>query len=454
MDDGPRTFPVCTFKRVFDTHPAQEVLTLSELVACFRRFELKPQLHAKIEREMARIDRALAQALAGEPAVGERLTTILGAGARARAEAQQDPAIAMRAKAEELREGARASAKRDLRLWSPVLYREGTTERGSEGVTHVSCLVLDYDRGVRIADALALWQDWFHCVHTTWSHAPEHPKFRVILPLAAPVPASQWETLWRWAERHAEGEIDPAMKGVAANYALPAVGSPQQPREAITHAAPVLDPRDLGIDVGEPLRLPVRHAPVSSMLGDPDKEYVVHETRDTVYVYDDPGADPEWDERASVEPPTAWLPAPAPGAAPAPASAPSPTRGRRRARRRRDTICVDFDGVLHSYSSGWKGGTVIPDPPVPGAIEWLARAHERYELAILSTRTRESGAADAMRAWLRAHGLAPEIVERISFPRSKPSARVYIDDRGWRFEGTFPSLEEIDAFEPWNKRRS
>ncbi|MDQ3031647.1 MAG: hypothetical protein M3Y87_04460 [Myxococcota bacterium] len=442
MDDGASTFPVCTFKRVFDTLPVQEVLTLSELVACFRRFELKPQLHAKIEREMARIDRALGQALAGEPAVGERLTSILGAASRARAEGGQDPAIAMRAKAEELRVGARASAKRDLRLWSPVLYREGTPERGSEGVTHVSCLVLDYDRGVRISDALALWQDWFHCVHTTWSHTPEHPKFRVILPLAAPVPASQWETLWRWAERQAEGEIDPAMKGVAANYALPAVGSKEHPREAMTHAAPVLDPRDVGVEIGEPLRLPVRHAAVSSMLGDPDKEYVVHETSETVYVYDDPADDAEWEERVSIEPPTAWLPPPAPTPAPAPA----------RRRRRRDTICVDFDGVLHSYTSGWKGGTVIPDPPVPGAIEWLARAHERYELAILSTRTRESGAADAMRAWLRDHGLAPEIVDRISFPRSKPPARVYIDDRGWRFEGTFPTLEEIDGFEPWNKR--
>ena len=34
-------------------------------------------------------------------------------------------------------------------------------------------------------------------------------------------------------------------------------------------------------------------------------------------------------------------------------------------------ICVDFDGVIHSYTSGWKGIDVIPDDPVPGAIEWL-----------------------------------------------------------------------------------
>ena len=37
----------------------------------------------------------------------------------------------------------------------------------------------------------------------------------------------------------------------------------------------------------------------------------------------------------------------------------------------KSVICVDVDGVIHSYTSGWQGATVLADPPVPGAIEAL-----------------------------------------------------------------------------------
>jgi hypothetical protein len=466
------TFPVCSFKRVFDTEPEQEVLTLAELVGCFRRFELKPQLHTKIERECARIDRALEQAAGGE-SIGERVSVIREAGDAARARGL-DPGPVMRAKAEELKHYARKEAKKDLRLWSPVKYRDGWRERGSEGVTHVSCLVLDYDAGVPIPEATSVWSDWFHLHHTTWSHTPEHPKLRVILPLAVACPADRFEALWDWAHSRAGGDIDRQLSGIAATYALPVVPSIDAPRDAGSHPGPLLDPRELGLAIEEILRLPVRHASPSRMLGDPDKEYVVHETREALFVYDDLDEDEVWSldpqRRSLVEvrassppasPPAATAgtdPAAGDGAVPPAAKAAARSSSRASGSRKRPrakpkkTLVVDFDGVLHSYASGWKGPTSIPDPPVPGAFVFLAHATERFDVAVLSSRSRETGGIDAMKRWLADHGLDPTVLGKLRFPRTKPPAHVYLDDRGWRFEGTFPSIDAIDAFEPWHKR--
>ena len=51
------------------------------------------------------------------------------------------------------------------------------------------------------------------------------------------------------------------------------------------------------------------------------------------------------------------------------------------------TVVFDFDGVIHSYTSGWKGQSVIPDPPVPGIKEAIAEIRDAgYEVVVVSTR--------------------------------------------------------------------
>ena len=43
-------------------------------------------------------------------------------------------------------------------------------------------------------------------------------------------------------------------------------------------------------------------------------------------------------------------------------------------------------------------------------------------------------------------------LDAVHFPRDKPAATVYIDDRGLRFEGTFPNLDDLLEMKPWNKQ--
>lgn len=122
-------------------------------------------------------------------------------------------------------------------------------------------------------------------------------------------------------------------------------------------------------------------------------------------------------------------------------------------------ICVDFDGVLHAYVSGWQGATVIPDPPVEGALDAL-RGYVAAGLvvAIHSARSAQADGILSMHSWLDHHDAAtrrpenPPLVDALLFPVHKPAARyITIDDHGVAFDGTFPSVNDIRSFRVWNE---
>lgn len=127
--------------------------------------------------------------------------------------------------------------KRMLPAWSPARFAEGERRR-SETVLALSCLVLDLDD----ADADVVqgdWREFLHVMHTTWSHCPHAPRWRLIVPLARPIPASRWESAWRWAV--ARTPADMVCRDPGRLYFLPALSAPDQPHEARVHVAPLLD---------------------------------------------------------------------------------------------------------------------------------------------------------------------------------------------------------------------
>ncbi|HBE66849.1 MAG TPA: hypothetical protein DDW52_01740 [Planctomycetaceae bacterium] len=108
----------------------------------------------------------------------------------------------------------------------------------------------------------------------------------------------------------------------------------------------------------------------------------------------------------------------------------------------RRTICLDFDGVLNSYRSGWCGIDNIPDPPIHGTDRAVQRLRKDYRVVVNSARCATPEGREAIRQWLARHNIeVDEVCEH------KPPATVYVDDRAIRFEGDwFEALQKISDF--------
>lgn len=116
------------------------------------------------------------------------------------------------------------------------------------------------------------------------------------------------------------------------------------------------------------------------------------------------------------------------------------------------TIAVDFDGVIHLYKSGWKDLDIIEDDPHEDAWRVLGEYVEHFHVHIFSARGQEQRGIEAMKEWFKKHNCPKEIFDKLHFATQKPTAHLYIDDRAFCFEGTFPTVEAIKSFKPWNKR--
>lgn len=154
-------------------------------------------------------------------------------------------------------------------------------------------------------------------------------------------------------------------------------------------------------------------------------------------------------------------------------------------------LLMDFDGVLHSYKSGWQGARKIPDAPVAGALEFLVEAIHHFEVNIYSSRSNQFGGRRAMKRWLKkcyfdlgislsgadketfsnpfwkfiskttfadpwkdeVNWAIKRLLKQVKFPRRKPAAFLTIDDRCFPFEGVFPTMNEMLMFKPWHQKQ-
>ena len=114
-------------------------------------------------------------------------------------------------------------------------------------------------------------------------------------------------------------------------------------------------------------------------------------------------------------------------------------------------ICIDFDGVINSYTSGWKGIDVLPDAPNEGAFIWLKSLIYSKEFlpVIYSSRSKLPMGIEAMKNWFRFHDFEKALLDKLLFPTQKPAAYLTVDDRAFCFNGAFPSFTVMREFTAW-----
>lgn len=154
--------------------------------------------------------------------------------------------------------------KTELPAWSPTIYREGST-KGTVGVEAVTAIVLDYDAGdTPFVEAMLPWP-YRSAVYTTFSHTPEKPRFRVVIPLARPCPVELYPRLWLWARSRCVGTIDESCKDPGRIWF--------RPTEAATVIA-ITTGDDLDIDPATLPEPPPQYATLDASTVPTDRAYV------------------------------------------------------------------------------------------------------------------------------------------------------------------------------------
>lgn len=139
-------------------------------------------------------------------------------------------------------------AGKDGPLFAPALFCPAY--RLLENVRTLSMLVLDYDHRASFDDDLQTWRE-LGCrfaAYTTHSHkrvTEKNPdaeeRFRVVVPLAEPIPAEKFPALWRWAARLTGGKVDAQAQDASRIYYTPAIADEGAPYQFDVVDGPLLD---------------------------------------------------------------------------------------------------------------------------------------------------------------------------------------------------------------------
>jgi len=116
----------------------------------------------------------------------------------------------------------------------------------------------------------------------------------------------------------------------------------------------------------------------------------------------------------------------------------------------KNTIAIDFDGVIHKNSLGFHNGTIY-DVPVDGtkeALEFLSKKFSKIIIFTCKSRPKRPlingmNGTELVWQWLKKNKLDQYIFE---VTVEKPVAAAYIDDKAIRFNDWKDIIEDIKKF--------
>lgn len=107
--------------------------------------------------------------------------------------------------------------------WIPAVFRHGG-RRVDADVLGTTAIVGDLDDGkLDRAELARRLNGYAHAGHTSYSHAPGSPRYRVVVPLARPLPPARYGGAWERLNALLGGALDPSGRNPSHFYYLPAV---------------------------------------------------------------------------------------------------------------------------------------------------------------------------------------------------------------------------------------
>lgn len=115
---------------------------------------------------------------------------------------------------------AQLKVKRPFMVFSPVAYEPGSS-RNAKNVVAVYCAVFDIEHHGPFAVIKDKLRGYAFAAYSSFSHSEADPRYRLILPLAQPVPGADWSMVWERLNAWVGGINDPSTKDACRIYYLP-----------------------------------------------------------------------------------------------------------------------------------------------------------------------------------------------------------------------------------------